>query len=239
MKMRFLFAMVAVGALVSAAAPAMAAGVDGKGGIGGSAGIMKFISGEEWKDGGTRFMLQAVFKYHITEHWGVVLESGWGWNNYGTDPTGTPPADSISTTEDILVQVIPTTLGVQYRLAGAGAPWVPTLGAGAGLYALGVKDSPNSWAENPTTGERLTWTKAGVYGRLGVERMFTESASMNFDLLGHMIFAKNEELQGGGFTRFVGDNAAFFQIRVGANYYFGVGGGDDSEALPEDGEEEN
>jgi hypothetical protein len=237
--MRILLAMVAVGTLVSASAPARAAGVKGKGGVGGSAGVMKFLSGEEWKDGGMRFMLQAVFKYHITESWGVVLESGWGWNNYGTDPADVPPSDSLSTTSDILVQVIPTTLGVQYRLGGPDAIWAPTIGAGGGLYALGVKNSPNGWAENPVSGDRLTWTAGGIYGRLGLERMFSESASMNFDVLGHMVFSKNEELQGNtGFTRFIGDNTAFFQFRVGANYYFGVGGGgDDSEALPDDMEE--
>ena len=236
MKMRIVVAMVASGLLLSAmTSRPEAKGLDGRGGIGGNAGIMKFVSGEDWKDGSARFILQVAFKYNISEHWAVTLESGWGWNNYGAaSDVLIDPADSTST-DDVLGQVIPSTLGIQYRFQMGDTEWWPAFGLGGGLYAMGVKDTPNSWAENPDTGARLTWTKPGFFGKMGVERMFGNTASMNFDLLGHYVLAENEDLISPGFDRFVGDNLAFVEFRVGANFYFNVGGGgDEAEAFPED-----
>jgi len=213
-----------LGAQVAPAA--LAEGVAHTGGVGGSLGLLKFVAGDDWKDGSMRFSGQAVFKYHITDAWGITLEGGAGWNNMG----GTGP-------QDTLAVVYPFTLGGQYRFHAGDTPFFPTIGAGIGIYSLGIKDTPSSWAEETgpgtqNTGERLNWIAPGFFGRVGTEYMFTDTVAMHFDALFHYVASEDDR-----FTRF-GENMAFIQFRVGVNYYFGVGGGDDggSEAAPDDDE---
>ena len=212
---------------LAAATAVPAQDLSGKGGVGGSVGIMKYYAGEDWKNGSLRFIGQAVFKYHVTNSWGIALEGGGGWNNNG----GTGPSDTLSV-------VYPFTLGAFYRFQAGSSTFWPSFGGGVGLYALGIKDSPNTWARevgpgSQETNERLTWQAPGLYGRAGGEFMFSDSFSCNIDALLHYVFAKDDR-----FTRFGNSNTGFFQARIGLNYYFSVGGGGDgdSEAAPADDE---
>ena len=207
-------------ALIALNAPAAdAADIVGRGSIGGSGGIMKFTSGDDFGEGNLRFIGQAVFKYNFSDRWAGVLESGWGWNNYEDDRED---ADTLAT-------VIPTTLGIEYRMRyGESSVW-PHIGAGAGLYTLGVKDTYRSWARDRETNARLVWTSPGLYGKLGGEYLFENGASVNVDILYHAIFSENTDDYPDAWGN---QSTSFFEFRVGANYYFtlkGSGPGDGAE----------
>ena len=92
-----------------------------------------------------------------------------------------------------------------------------TVGAGFGLYTLGVKDTHRSFAHDRVTNNQLNWTSPGIYGKLGGEILFDNAASINVDILYHAIFSENTD----DFPDQWGNqNTAFAEFRVGVNYYF-------------------
>ncbi len=192
--------------LLMAATTVHASDIVGKGSLGGSVGAMKFISGEQWCDGSTRFILQAMFKYNFSGHLAGVLESGWGWNNYDTSDR----AD-----KDTLATVVPTTLGLEYRWQWGGAKFWPHLAVGGGFYVLGIKDGPDDWAFASNGTEKLTWVAPGLYGKLGGEILFDNHIAINTDFLYHAIFSQEDRFDAWGNT-----NTSFVEFRVGLNYYF-------------------
>jgi len=192
--------------LLMAVTPVHASDIEGKASLGGSLGIMKFASGEQWKDGNAMFILQAMFKYNFSGHLAGVLESGWGWNNYDTSDR----AD-----KDTLATVVPTTLGLEYRWRWGESKFWPHFAAGGGFYALGIKDGPDDWAYATDGTQKLTWVAPGLYGKLGGEFLMDSGIAINIDLLYHAIFAQEERFDSWGNT-----NTSFFEFRVGINYYF-------------------
>ena len=194
--------------LLMAAPTVQAADIVGRGSIGGSVGVMKFASGEQWKDGNARFIFQVMFKYNFSGHLAGVLESGWGWNNYDTPER----AD-----KDTLATVVPTTLGLEYRWRWGESKFWPHFAAGGGFYAMGVKDGPDDWAFATNGTERLTWVAPGLYGKLGGEYLFDNHIAINADFLYHAIFTQEERFDAWGNT-----NTSFFQFRLGINYYFAL-----------------
>ncbi len=213
-------------ALIALNVPAAdAADIVGRGSIGGSGGIMNFVSGDDFGEGKIRLIGQAVFKYNFSDHWAGVVESGWGWNAYPNDT----PAQGTEETSDTLATVIPTTLGLEYRMRYGETKVWPHFGAGAGLYTLGVKDTYRSWAYSPVTHKKLIWTSPGLYVKLGGEYLFDNGAAINVDVLYHSIFSKNTDDYPYGWGA---QNTSFAEFRVGANYYFtlhGTGPGDGEE----------
>ena len=189
--------------------------------IGASGGGMIFTTGEDFSTGSLRPIGQVVFKYNFTQNWSGVLESGFGWNAY---PTADPNLD------DTLAVVIPTTVGGQYRFQFQESHFWPQVGAGLGLYSLGIKDTFRTWAET-AAGERYTWTRPGAYAKLGGEYIFDNAAAINVDLLWHAVLSKDTNRYP---DKWGNQNTSFFQFRVGANYYFSLGGG--SGAVPADDE---
>jgi outer membrane protein W len=226
-----------------------AEGLAGKGSIGASIGVMKFASGDDWTDGSARLIGNAVIKYNINNSWAVTLEGGAGWNNYGTSLPDSLKFGS----SDTLGVVFPITIGAQYRFQlNEGKIW-PQFGAGIGIYNLGIKDSPNTWARNTSTGDRLTWTTFGLWGKAGAEYMFSERVGMNFDFLFHFFDATDDNLSRVDpciplpgeedcedyIPRFTTSSTSFIQGRIGVNYYFGIGGGDDDDEGENDDEAED
>jgi opacity protein-like surface antigen len=192
--------------LLSAACAVEAADIVGRGSVGASGGGILFLTGDEFGDGSPRLIGQVVFKYNFSDHLAGVVESGYGWNAY--EGTGD---------EDTLVVVIPTTAGLEYRWRFRETKIWPHLGAGAGLYALGVKDSYRTWATGNDGRERLTWTSPGLYGKLGAEFLFDNAVSINLDFLFHQIFSKDEEKYP---DKWGNQNTSFGEVRLGVNYYF-------------------
>jgi outer membrane protein W len=204
-------------ALCLAASGAGALDLAKKGGIGGSGGIMTFTSGEDFStDNRVRFVGQAVFKYNFTQNLAAVLESGFGWNSYDSG------SEEVN---DTLAVVIPTTLGAMYRIQYGDSKFWPHAGAGLGLYSLGIKDSFRSWANGNMGTERLTWTSPGGYLRVGGEYLFENGAAINVEVLFHSIFSDESDRFPDGWGN---QNTSFAQLRVGANYYFSLGGGSDA-----------
>ncbi len=203
--------------LVSSATAAQAVDLKGRGSVGGSAGMMRFVGGEEFGNSPKpRFIFQAMFSYNVTDAWSFILESGWGWNAYDNSE---PDA-----TSDTLATVIPTTIGFRYRLGDPAKTMRPVLGAGLGLYSMGVKDDYNSWASSNMGTQRLTWNGPGLYGRAGLEWIYDSGAALNVDFMYHYILASDDK-----FDKWGNQNTSFAEIRIGGSYYFALvgGGGDD------------
>mgnify|MGYP002624203800 CR=1 FL=1 len=218
--MKHVFGLFVSALLVLSVSGAEAVELAGRGSIGGSAGMMRFLSGEQLGESPKpRFMLQASFKYNVTDAWSAVVETGWGWNAYDSGTEGV---------DDTLATVIPTTIGVQYRMNLEESILHPNVGAGIGLYSLGVKDTFNSWAYANQGTQKLTWTKPGMYLRGGVEWIFSNGAAVNMDLAWHMILSNDDR-----FDRWGNQNTSFAQFRVGASYYFALTGGG-GDASPDD-----
>ncbi len=186
-----------------------AADIVGRGSVGGSLGGMKFLSGQDFKNGNVRFIGQAVFKYNFTSSLAGVMESGWGWNAYPNDVSGV---------DDTLATVVPTTFGIEYRKQRGESHIWPHVGVGAGLYTLSVKDSFRTYAFAEGRTERLNWTKPGIYGKVGAEYLFDKGVSLNWDFLYHMIFAKDTSR----FDMWGNQNTSFGEFRMGVNYYFTI-----------------
>jgi hypothetical protein len=191
--------------------------ITGRGSLGVSGGGMVFVRGGPYGDEGlskTRLIGQAVFKYNFTSSLAGVAEFGWGWNTY-TDGA-----------QDTIVVMVPVTLGVEYRKHVGGKFW-PHVAAGGGLYWMGVKDTPDSYASAGDNDKELKWTSPGLYGKLGTEYLFDNGVSINFDVLFHHVRSRNED-----FLYTQGDlssplnnqwglqNTTFGEVRLGVNYYF-------------------
>jgi opacity protein-like surface antigen len=193
--------------LAGSAVAADAADIVGRGSIGASGGGMLFLSGDDFGDGEARLIGQVVFKYNFSSHMAGVIESGYGWNTY---PDAREDLDTLAV-------VVPTTLGLEYHWRLGETKLWPHLGAGGGLYALGVKDTFRSWARANDGRERLTWTSPGVYGKLGAEVLFDNAVSINFGFLYHQIFSKDTEKFP---DKWGNQNTSFGEVRLGVNYYF-------------------
>lgn len=191
--------------------------ITGRGSIGASGGAMLFLHGGNYGNEGlskTRLIGQAVFKYNFTPSLAGVAELGWGWNTYTAGA------------QDTIVVIVPATLGVEYRMHAGGQFW-PHAAVGGGFYWIGVKDTPDTYASAGDDAKKLKWTSPGVYGKLGTEYLFNSGVAINFDVLFHHAFSKNEEFTYTGINpsaplnnRWGLQNVTFGEVRLGVNYYF-------------------
>jgi hypothetical protein len=218
-------AIAALCVILLAARPSAADVLD-KASIGASAGIMNFLTGDNYNETTPRGIGQVVFKYNFHPKWAAVLESGWGWADF-PDPYEELEADT-------LVTVIPTTLGLEYRSRWKESSIWPHVAAGVGFYGLGVKDTYRSWAQAGDKVETLTWVSPGFYGKVGGEYLFDSGVAVNLDILYHAIISKDVSKY--GYYYRAGDendpervnlsntwgvtNTSFGQFRIGINYYF-------------------
>jgi len=224
--MQRLAILTAVAAVLLSASSARAVDLVGRGSIGASAGIMKFYTGQDFKQGELRFIGQVLFKYNFSEHWATEVSSGWGWNAYPIP----------NTDDDTLAVVVPTTLGFEYRdRLGEASPLLGHAAAGGGIYFLGVKDTYRTWAQTPDGTQTLKWMSPGLYGKVGGEYLWDNGVSMNLDFLMHYIFSDDSERFPSGWGN---QNTGFWEFRLGVNYYFNIKGGKKGGDGEGDGEEE-
>lgn len=219
-------------ALMAGLYPASAAAqdIEGKAGMGATVGVVKYTAGDDWSDGSTRFSGQASFQYGVTNKLSVQLEAGGAWNNNG----GANEAQGVL--NDTLSVVFPATLGLLYRFQLGDTHFWPHIGAGAGIYRMGVKDSYRHWAEDPVTGETMLWTGYGGYGKIGTDYFFSDNISVNFDLVNHYISADESDRYT---NRFSDENVSMIQFRTGVNYFFSLGSEEESMPMEPDDEDAN
>lgn len=191
--------------------------ITGRGSLGVSGGAVLFLHGGNYGNEGlnkTRLIGQAVFKYNFTPALAGVAEFGWGWNTYSEGA------------EDTIVVIVPVTLGIEYRRHMGGKFW-PHAAIGGGLYWMGVKDTPDTYASAGDADKELKWTSPGLYGKIGTEYLFNNGVSINFDVLFHRVWSQNWEFQYTGTdpnsplnNTWGLQNVVFSEARLGVNYYF-------------------
>jgi opacity protein-like surface antigen len=204
----------------------------GKGSLGFTLGAMKFTGGEDLStDAGIRPMFRGTFRYVWSDRISMPVEGGFGWNAYG-EGGGFNGPDSVGT----LATVVPFTVGLDYRF-GTGSPSVsPRVGAGLGLYILGIRSGRDVTSRDPITDKERNAVGPGVYVKGGCEFTLKENFTLGTDLAYHQVFSGNDE----DFPRgWLDENASFLDIRAGLNYYFTIrGGGASPRGGSEDEDEE-
>ena len=243
-----------LGVAVLAASGALAADITGRKGLGGSVGTSLMIGDWEYRQHARpRFTGDAVFKYGFMPRWALVGMFGYGWNSYTDEESWLSSEDYSSLRESLglgpdpvekVTVIAPFTGGVEYRFGKD--VWVPYVGAGAGIYQLNIYHDGRV-AEDPRTLADHRTYDFGLYGRVGIEQFLSESVSMDYDLLGHILFSSDREKfpdpTGADFQTFgsdfkaYGGDSQFLQIRVGLRYYWGGGGGEEEEGAAPTGTE--
>lgn len=191
--------------------------ITGRGSLGVSGGGMLFLHGGNYGNEGLgkmRLIGQAMFKYNFTPALAGVGEFGWGWNTYTAG------------VQDTIVIMVPVTLGLEYRRHLSGKFW-PHGALGGGFYWMGVKNTPDTYASAGDDNKELKWWSYGAYAKLGTEYLFNDGVSINFDLLFHRVWSKNEEFLYTGpdpnsplNNRWGLQDVMFGEVRLGVNYYF-------------------
>jgi hypothetical protein len=196
--------------IVSLASLAGAGEITGRGSLGAALGTMKWTADDETsREAQWRPTMQGVFRYAFTPRLEAQLQSGFGWSSYALRG-------------DTVTVVIPTTIGLNYRLNPA-AQYIYRVGAGAGIYAWRVTDNAKTsyYVSPPGDPDEIVEAREGgdpgVYAEFGVERFMAEHVTASVDVAYHMIFSKNDRLRDGW-----KDNDAFAAARVGVHYYFSL-----------------
>jgi Outer membrane protein beta-barrel domain len=226
------------GSMFVVASAADAAEITGRKMIGGSVGTSLMIGDWEYRTHARpRLTGDAMFKYGLRPRWAVVGTFGYGWNSYTDEELWLSSEDFADVrveqglgpepVEKVAV-VAPFTVGGEYRF-GQDA-WVPYVGAGFGVYQLNLYFDGRV-AEDPRTLADHRTYNFGLYGRAGIEQFLSESVSLDYEALLHVLFAEEREKfplpngadlskYGDDFHAYGGD-AQFVQIRLGLRYYWG------------------
>ncbi len=215
-----------------------AAEITGRKMLGGSVGTSLMIGDWEYRTHARpRITGDAMFKWGLRPRWALVGTFGYGWNSY-TDEELWLSSDAYA---DVRVEqglgpepvekvavVAPFTVGGEYRFGQD--VWVPYVGAGLGVYQLNVYFDGRV-AEDPRTLADHRTYNFGLYGRAGIEQFLSESVSLDYEALLHVLFAEDREKfpfpngadlakYGDDFHAYGGD-AQFVQVRLGLRYYWG------------------
>lgn len=244
-RVRFAAGAGTLGVLVMLMAPGgdlLAADLTGRKGLGGSVGSSLMIGDWQFRaHARPRLTGDAVFRYGFHPHWAIVASFGYGWNSYSdeerwlSDPQLRQQLFDDGFVDDPKVQekvviVSPFVAGVEYRLGKD--VWVPYIGAGGGIYQLQIAHN-GSVAIDPRNLARQRRYDFGLCGRLGVEQFLSESVSLEYEGLLHIIFSEDRKkfpppssadqaIFGRDFRDYGGD-AQLIQIRFGVRYYWGEG----------------
>jgi outer membrane protein W len=205
------FALLGVFILISAPVVSNAQSLAGKGSLGGSIGVMKMLEDEDIsKKAGMRGMGDFRMRYFFSDKFTTVITTGFGWTGYPSD------------TNRIATQ-LPLTFGLELRPYGnkrvAGGRLVPRIGFGGGFYSWVVETKiGRNVIKDPQTKALLRKTDPGAYGEVGVEYTASPNVGVSAGVLYHYIFSEDKTK----FPTAFGGNDAFFQVRVGVNYYFSI-----------------
>jgi hypothetical protein len=217
---------------------AMAADLTGRQGLGGSIGSSLMIGDSDYRaHARPRFFFDAMFKYGFRPRMAIVAGFGYGWNAYTNeerwliDPDFADLRSGLGYGSEPLEKVVavsPFTVGLEYRFGEEA--WVPYVGVGGGVYMLELLFE-RQVARDPQTLAKHRTFNPGLYARVGVEQFLTESVSLDYEALGHLIFSEDRtkfpnangdtvRIFGEDYRAYGGD-AQFVQVRAGVRYYWG------------------
>ncbi len=199
------FAVVAIVSLCFAA-PGYAQELAGKGGIGGSGGLMLVTGDKDLSRNAQPRLLGNIDLRYVYRPWLSLHGSfGRGWNSY-------------SGRNDTLTIVEPITFGVEYRQVFDQWPrYLPHAGVGFGMYSVYVREKLRV-TEDPLTLERRHTINPGMNVAAGLEYFMTRSVTVSYDFVWHKIFSENLVDFPSGF----GGDYSYVQLVVGVNYYFSM-----------------
>lgn len=226
--------------LAVSAADVLAADLTGRKGLGGSGGTSLMIGDWQFRTHARpRLTGDVVFRYGYRPHWAFVAFFGYGWNAYSDEERWLSDAQfrqqlfqqgrvKDPDVQEKVVIMAPFTAGAEYRL-GVGE-WVPYVGVGAGVYQLQVAHN-GSVAVDPRSLARQRRYSFGLNGRAGMEQFLSESISLDYEALAHIVFSENRDKfpppNGNDLATFgrdfldYGGDSQFLQIRMGVRYYWG------------------
>jgi len=228
--------------LAGSVGDALAADLTGRKGLGGSVGTSLMIGDSEFRaHARPRLTGDALFRYGIRPRWVFVAFFGYGWNAYTNEERWLSDAEFRQDlvdqgylgnphVQEKVVVMAPFTGGIEYRFGKD--VWVPYAGVGGGIYQLQILHN-GSVAQDPRdrVRHRLRRYDFGLYLRSGIEQFLTESVSLDYEALGHIVFSKDREkfpppssqeqaIFGRDFRAYGGDTQ-LVQIRMGIRYYWG------------------
>ena len=227
-----------LGMAVLVASGAWAADITGRKALGGSIGTSLVIGDWEYRQHARpRLTGDALFKYGFMPRWAFVASMGYGWNSYSDEESWLSSPNYADLRESLgldpagvekVTVIAPFTAGVEYRFGKD--VWVPYVGAGAGIYQLNIYFDGRV-AEDPRTLADHRTYNFGLYGRVGAEQFLSESVAMDYEALGHIMFASDRDKfpdpTGADYAAFgrdfkaYGGDSQFLQIRIGLRYYWG------------------
>jgi hypothetical protein len=216
------------------AGQAVAADLTGRVGLGGSVGSSLMIGDSEFRaHARPRLTFDAVFRYGLRPRLTLVGMFGYGWNAYTDEEQWLSSEEFLDErvalglnpgASDKQVVVSPFVGGLEYRFGEEA--WVPYASVGGGIYMLQLLHERRV-AVDPRTLARHRTYSFGLFGRFGVEQFVSESVSIDYEALGHVIFSEDREkfpvptnnVWGSDFLAHGGD-VQFVQVRVGLRYYW-------------------
>ena len=222
----------AVLVLLTVASACLAAGGEpsykpGKGGVGGQIGGSYFgfdrMTGNGWfgdysRGAAPRYSFAGQFRYVMSRRWRWQLSPGFTWTAYKhrialpfTDP-GNP---SLTRKDDLLTQLVPVTVQLQYVMKRG--QWFYHAGLGPGAYRVMVEDR-RQVLRDPETLRLHRGVYAGGSFELGAERFLKSITTTSVELtwVNHLALAQRDEQFPSGYN----SNVMAMEWRLGVNYYF-------------------
>jgi hypothetical protein len=202
------------------------------GGVGGQVGYSGMYTGGDYSKGAVnRFSFSGNFRYVASKHWGWQVDPYFTWAAY--DVNTPSPLHDVSNPADIYKDHYLTILtggnGQLLYFFKRGA-WNYHLGAGPGVYRV-LLENRRRIIKDPETFARHRGTYLGAAAEIGGERFFKNltTTSLALTVGFNTAFAKDDAKFPNGFS----DAPGVFDLRIGANYYFDLGGaGKKSGAAP-------
>jgi hypothetical protein len=175
--------------------------------------------GYDGRDTRSRPGFQATFRYQMSEHFRWQISPGYTWAGYTKDsplPFTDPNFPADSTKEQVLTQLLPISVQLQYTLFRKGG-WVYHAGVGPGVYRVWVQNRRKVLAD-PVTYVRHSGFYPGMSGEIGAARMLRSlpSVSLEGTIDGHWVFAERDDQFPSGFNSYL----YAMEAKFGASYHF-------------------
>lgn len=203
----------------AAPAPAIVVKRAGMASIGGAIGGSYFAADADYSTGAQpRLWFSMHFRYTFTPAWRAQVTAGYTWAGY--DASEPLPFHDVNNPTDtnkgeVLAQVIPVTLQLQYTLPKG--LYLYHLGAGFGGYRVWVENEREDM-KDPSTFRVHRGVYPGVSAEIGVSHFFKEHQTIALEWVvgGDWIFAQDDEKFPKGFNSFL----LPVHVRFGATYHF-------------------
>jgi hypothetical protein len=189
------------------------ADVTGRAFMGAAAGTMLYLADDQMNgskiraDGYTlrssvkpRLYGDVCFGYVFKSYLSGLMSAGYGWEGYSFDNMRVTTAT-------------PVTVGIEYRY-GTGK-YVPKAGVGVGYYIWSVLQDRRAMSD-PITREKLRRGNAGGYVLAGVDYFVRPGISLDVEVVGHHVFAKDTSAFPSGYAY----DKQLLTMKLGVRYYF-------------------